>query len=157
MLNDDDEGDRKPSFGTSLERFRAGPTSPSPSRCSPRLRSKRGSDTLTVKTSIKCEPDDISTGSSRTHVATAVKQERQSDLLSNLKTEIDGPFESVDSQQSNSPSSHPIAPHTPRSAKKRKVYDEKQFEGMKGIPDRIDYDLDSEDPPRLSHWHCCLS
>lgn len=150
MYNEESEGEHKPTFGASLERFRAGrgSPSPSPSRYSRRLNPKRGGHGISNEGLVKSEPaDDVGltvTPGGASAAATPIKKEGDGVMSSALKLEADNAI-GYDQLQSYSNTTSPSAASRKpiRSAKKRKVHDEKQFEGMKGVPDRIDHDLDS--------------
>lgn len=147
MLNDEDKEDNKATFGTSLERFRAGPTS-TPSRYSHRLNRKRSIDAAIDATHVKKEVLD--TTDTPTWLDDGLGPEIRVKKEESLSVASPGKPEGMQGllhQPALSPdtSSSPLGTfRKPETPKRRKVYDDKQFEAMKGIPDRIGYDLDSE-------------
>lgn len=136
------EDEEKPSFGGSLDHLIA---SPSPSRRSSRIQKRpftSNSERATFKetTALLATAQDASqvlhtTGTPEGKVSMpslaswAIKSEDVEDTLNPVPCEYPSPSTSRNG--------------TPASRKKRKRYDEKQFEGMKGIPDRIAPNLDS--------------
>lgn len=137
------EDEKKPSFHGSLDHFIA---RPSPTRQSRRLSERRTPEKRKATSTVK-------TGSTETsyyaHLdISAVQCSSSSTLESNARVRVASSSQEVKKEEVinddfNVVGLADVVPTTPRSSKKRKVYDEKQFEGMKGIPDRIAPDLDS--------------
>lgn len=144
--NDSDDDGQKPSFGTSLDHLKARPSQPSQSRQSRRLKSKRSSSEANNDISIKLEEVEQACLRRNSHQGdeeSTPARVTSSSVAALSKVKAENGRDHVEYPRDRSPTLSKVG-NTPKSNKKRKVYDEKQFEGMKGIPDRIDYDLDGE-------------
>lgn len=143
--NDAHEDEEKPSFGGSLDHLIA---SPSSSRRSGRIIQKRQFTNNSGHASSKETIASVAIAQDGSQVLRVTgspegKVSMPSFTSGTIKNEdLEDTFDSPVPLESPSLSSSPTG--TPGSRKKRKMYDEKQFESMKGIPDRIAPDLDSK-------------
>jgi hypothetical protein len=160
--DEDAESDVKPTFGVSLERFRATAT-PSPSRQSRRISGKR---------SRSCSSTS-STGLTVVKEEGFVLGDKPFALGQNLDKDANerSPVASTSKLQAGhevDDSAVSTTLNAPKPLKKRKVQDVGQYGGMPGIPDRLAHDLDStvtfpypcklhEPPVDLRHFHSVLT
>ena len=135
---DDEE---KPSFGGRLDHLIA---SPSPSRQARRLKERQSPSSGNASRAVEIEINEESLEASNDACQSSLNRKRKS-RASVATPAVKKEDKSEDSTPSPETGCIREESNTPsRSSKKRKVYDEKQFEGMKGLPDRIAPGLDSK-------------
>lgn len=135
------EDEKKPSFQGSLDHLIA---RPSPTRQSRRLSERRTPEKRKATSAVKTEAIETSFDAGLDVIA----GQSRSTFKSKAQIRVASSPRKVKREENTDPDfdvgSLAGVSSTPGSGKKRKVYDEKQFEGMKGIPDRIAPDLDSK-------------